>query len=96
MLRWHLARHDVQVGVTGFGQRDSENFDVLFNDGSNAPISQTLKPSGYLTAAYLEDTYKATDWLQLRGRRAADAFRRRGDRKRHQPALGAHRAAARD
>ncbi len=64
-LRWHVAQHDLQVGSTGFGQRDSENFDVLFNDGSNAPISQTLKPSGSLVAAYLEDTYKATDWLSF-------------------------------
>ena len=44
-LRWHVGRHDLQVGVTGFSQRDSESFDVLFNDGSAAPISQTLKPS---------------------------------------------------
>ena len=35
-LRWHVAQHDLQVGVTGFSQRDSESFDVLFNDGSNA------------------------------------------------------------
>ena len=66
-LRWHLSRHDLEVGITGFSQRDSENFDVLFNDGSNAPIAQTLKPSGFLTAAYLEDTYKATDWLSFQG-----------------------------
>jgi hypothetical protein len=66
-LRWHVAQHDLQVGVTGFSQRDSENFDVLFNDGSNAPIAQTLKPTGSLVAAYLEDTYKATDWLTFAG-----------------------------
>jgi hypothetical protein len=67
-LRWHVAQHDLQIGVTGFSQHDSENFDVLFNDGSNAPpIAQTLKPSGSLVAAYLEDTYKATDWLSFAG-----------------------------
>ena len=67
-LRWHVAQHDLQMGVTGFSQHDSENFDVLFNDGSNAPaIAQTLKPSGSLVAAYLEDTYKATDWLSFAG-----------------------------
>src|ERR1700722_17374461 len=67
-LRWHVAQHDLKVGVTGFSQHDSENFDVLFNDGSNAPpITQTLKPSGSLVAAYLEDTYKATDWLSFAG-----------------------------
>ena len=62
-FRLHVAQHDLQMGVTGFSQRDSENFDVLFNDGSAAPITQTLRPSGSLVAAYFEDTYKATDWL---------------------------------
>ncbi len=66
-LRWHVAQHDLQIGVTGFSQRDSEAFDVLFNDGSNAAIAQTLNPSGALIAAYLEDTYKAADWLTFAG-----------------------------
>lgn len=66
-FRLHVAQHDLQVGVTGFSQRDSESFDVLFNDGSNAPIAQRLNPSGSLVAAYLEDTYKATDWLTFAG-----------------------------
>lgn len=66
-LRWHVAKHDLKVGATGFSQRDRESFDVLFNDGSNAPIAQTLKPSGSLIAVYLEDTFKATDWLSLAG-----------------------------
>ena len=64
-LRWHVAQQDLQMGVTGFNQRDSENFAVLFNDGSNAPIAQAQNPSGSLVAAYLEDTYKATDWLSF-------------------------------
>ena len=42
---------------------------------------RSLKPTGSLVAAYLEDTYKPTDWLQLRRRAAADAFRRRGHRE---------------
>jgi hypothetical protein len=66
-FRLHVAQHDLQVGITGFSQRDRESFDVLFNDGSNAPIAQTLKPSGSLVAAYLEDTYKPTDWLSFAG-----------------------------
>jgi outer membrane receptor for ferrienterochelin and colicin len=67
-FRLHIAQHDLQVGVTGFSQRDSESFEVLFNDGSgNAPIDQRLSPSGSLIAAYIEDTYKATDWLTFAG-----------------------------
>jgi hypothetical protein len=66
-LRLHVAQHDLQVGIAGFSQRDGESFDVLFNDGSNAPIRQTLSPSGSLVAAYIEDTYKAADWLTFAG-----------------------------
>jgi outer membrane receptor for ferrienterochelin and colicin len=66
-LRLHFAHHDLQVGVTGFSQRDSETFDVLFNDQSNGPVNQTSSPTGSLIAAYLEDTYKATDWLTFAG-----------------------------
>ncbi|MGB6310855.1 MAG: TonB-dependent receptor [Steroidobacteraceae bacterium] len=66
-LRWHLSRNELQAGVTGFSQQDHEAFDILFNDGSNAPVNQASRPSGSLVAAYLEDTFKATDWLQWAG-----------------------------
>jgi outer membrane cobalamin receptor len=64
-LHVHAGRNDAQIGVVGFGQHDSELFDVLFNDGSNAPVNQRLRPSGNLVAAYIEDTFKATPWLTL-------------------------------
>jgi hypothetical protein len=74
MLRWHVSRHDLQVGITGFSQRDNESFNVLFNDpsaapsdASAAPIYQTVSPTGSLVAAYVEDTFKATDWLTFAG-----------------------------
>jgi hypothetical protein len=66
-FRLQVAQHDLQAGVTGFSQHDDESFDVLFNDGSNPPINQTQSPSGSLIAAYIEDTYKATDWLTFAG-----------------------------
>jgi hypothetical protein len=73
MLRWHISRNDVQAGVTGFSQRDNESFNVLFNDASAAPdagaapIYQTVSPTGSLVAAYVEDTFKAADWLTFAG-----------------------------
>lgn len=66
-LRLHITQNDLQVGVTGFAQHDTEAFHVLFNDSSNAPVNQTLRPTGSLVAAYVEDTFKASDWLQLTG-----------------------------
>jgi len=73
MLRWHVSRNDLQAGVTGFSQRDNESFNVLFNDPSTAPdasaapIYQTVSPLGSLVAAYVEDTFKAADWLTFAG-----------------------------
>jgi hypothetical protein len=71
-LRLHVSRNDLQAGVTGFSQRDTESFNVIFNDGSNIdgsnpPIFQTVSPTGSLVAAYVEDTFKATDWLSFAG-----------------------------
>ena len=76
-LRWHLAQNDIQAGVTGFSQQDHESFNVLFNDGSNRPVYRILRPTGSLVAGYVEDTFKATDWLQLpaeSGRRISTAL----------------------
>ncbi len=64
-----------------FGQQDSEHFNVLFNDGSGAPVNQTTKPTGALVAAYVEDTFKATSWLSFMGGVRGDVlFRGRGGR----------------
>jgi outer membrane receptor for ferrienterochelin and colicin len=64
-LRWHFSRNDLAIGLTGFSQRDDEAFSVLFNDGSDSPVDQRLKPTGSLVAAYLEDNFAATDWLRF-------------------------------
>jgi hypothetical protein len=64
-LRWHVARNDIQAGVIGWGQRDREAFDLLFNDGGNAPVNQSFHPTGSVVAGYIEDTFKPTDWLQF-------------------------------
>ena len=44
-----------------------ESFNVLFNDGSNAPVYENQRPTGSLVAGYIQDTFKATDWLQIAG-----------------------------
>jgi hypothetical protein len=65
MLRLHFSKNDVQIGVLGFSQRDTDVFNVLFNDASNAPVYEKSSPSGALEAAYIEDTFKATNWLSF-------------------------------
>jgi hypothetical protein len=64
-LRIHWGRNEAQIGLVGFSQHDSQRFDVLFNDGSNAPVNQKLNSTGSLVAAYVEDTFRATHWLTL-------------------------------
>jgi outer membrane receptor protein involved in Fe transport len=66
-LRWHVARNEIQVGVTGFSQQDRESFNVLFNDGSNPSVYENQRPTGSLAAAYVQDSFKVTDWLQIAG-----------------------------
>jgi TonB dependent receptor-like, beta-barrel/Carboxypeptidase regulatory-like domain/TonB-dependent Receptor Plug Domain len=64
-LAFHAGRNEAQVGILGFSQHDAAFFNVLFNDGSNAPVNQRLSPSGNQVAAFVEDTFKATHWLTL-------------------------------
>jgi hypothetical protein len=65
VLRWHVTRNDVQIGALGFSQHDTETFNILFNDGSGAPVYERSGPTGALEAVYVEDTFKATTWLNL-------------------------------
>jgi len=65
VLRLHAAQNDVQVGVLGFSQHDTDVFNILFNDGSNVPVNEKSNPSGALEAAYVEDTFKATNRLSF-------------------------------
>jgi hypothetical protein len=66
-LRLHAARNDVQFGILGFSQHDTDVFNVLFNDASNAPVYAKSSPSGALQAAYVEDTLKIAGWLSIMG-----------------------------
>jgi outer membrane receptor for ferrienterochelin and colicin len=69
VLRLHFSQNDVQLGVLGFSQHDTDVFNVLFNDDNNpdnnAPVYQKSNPTGALEAAYIEDTFKATNWLSF-------------------------------
>lgn len=63
----HLVagRNDLTAGLYGFSQSDNQFFQVLFNDGSGAPVLQSLRPSGNLEAVYFQDSYRVTQWLML-------------------------------
>jgi TonB dependent receptor/Carboxypeptidase regulatory-like domain/TonB-dependent Receptor Plug Domain len=60
-------RNNFRGGLFGFGQKDDRFFSVLANDGSSAPLKQSISPSGYLIAAFLEDQFRPFSWLALSG-----------------------------
>jgi outer membrane receptor protein involved in Fe transport len=59
------SRHDAQIGVYGFAQRDDELAGVLAQGGPG--ILQRKISTGHLEAGFLEDQVKATGWLTLTG-----------------------------
>jgi hypothetical protein len=64
-LHVSVGRNTLDAGLYAFGQADNQFFNVLFNDGSYAPVVQSLRPNGNVQAAWLQDTFQATDWLAL-------------------------------
>jgi hypothetical protein len=66
-LRVSATKNDLEAGLVGFGQYDDQFFNVVFNDGSNPAIAQSLRLSGNIVAAYFQDSYRATSWLTLSG-----------------------------
>jgi hypothetical protein len=64
---FHLdtGRNTLDAGLSGFGQSDNQYFNILFNDASYPPVAQSLRPDGNVTAAWLQDTFRATEWLAL-------------------------------
>jgi outer membrane receptor protein involved in Fe transport len=61
------GRHNAHAGFQVFGQRDNQLFGIVTSDGSNLPLSQREMAWGNVEAIFLEDQYKATNWLTLNG-----------------------------
>jgi outer membrane receptor for ferrienterochelin and colicin len=60
-----VHKHNWQVGLYGFHQRDDQLFTVTFNDGSNPNFSQPEQPSGNVIAVFAQDKIALTSWLTL-------------------------------
>ena len=59
------GNHNVKVGAYAFAQHDNTLFSLVANDGSDQSLSQRQKVAGDLEALFIEDQYKATNWLTL-------------------------------
>ena len=60
-------RNNARFGIYAFAQQDNTYFSVIANDGSGQQFNQRVYPGGYLFAGFLEDQFKATNWLTFTG-----------------------------
>jgi hypothetical protein len=61
----NVAKNNFQAGLYSFYQQDAEFFGVIFNDGSNSPLTDTEHPPGSLNAFFLDDKFKPFSWLTV-------------------------------
>lgn len=64
-LNLHFSHNDAQAGFYVFGQRDRQQFGLLFNDGSNANFQDLESPAGGLESVFADDKFKPVSWLTL-------------------------------
>ena len=56
-------RNNARFGIYSFAQQDNTYFSVIANDGTAQQFKQRVYPGGYLFAGFIEDQFKATNWL---------------------------------
>jgi hypothetical protein len=64
-LKWNISRNHLDVGLFGFAQQDQADFNLAFTDGSSPTLRELESPTGELVAAWLQDTFEVTRWLNL-------------------------------
>ena len=64
-LAANVANNEIQAGGFGFYQRNDELFAVVFNDGSLPSFNHRERPTGGVSAFFLDDKFKPFSWLTL-------------------------------
>jgi hypothetical protein len=64
-LKWDVSRNHLDVGVFGFAQQDRADFNLAFTDNGSPTLRELESPTGELIAAWLQDTFEVTNWLNL-------------------------------
>jgi len=64
-LKWDVSRNHLDAGVFGFAQQDRVDYNLAFTDGSSPTLSELERPTGGLIAAWVQDTFAVTHWLNL-------------------------------
>jgi len=60
-----LPYNHLQVGTYNFYQADNEGFGVVANDGTQGLPLSTVRPTGSLTAFFIDDKFQPIPWLTL-------------------------------
>lgn len=66
-LDWVNKRNNARAGIYAFAQQDTSYFSLVANDGTEQQFHQTVHPGGFVFAGFLEDQFKATNWLTFTG-----------------------------
>jgi len=67
VLAIQRAKHNARAGVQAWGQHDNQLFGVGSSDPSKSPVHERTEDWGSVTAIFLEDQYRLTDWLTVNG-----------------------------
>jgi outer membrane cobalamin receptor len=66
-LGYVKGRNNAKAGLYAFGQHDNQLFGVVANDGTGNVFRQRSLRDGGLEAFFVEDQFKAFNWLTLNG-----------------------------
>ncbi|MDT8067605.1 MAG: TonB-dependent receptor [Terriglobia bacterium] len=66
-LGYIKGRNNAKTGLYAFGQHDNQLFGVVANDGTGNIFRQRNVSGGNLEALFMEDQFKAFNWLTLNG-----------------------------
>jgi len=61
------SAHNVNTGLYAFHQHDNRAFGLIANDGTGQSAFESQRLGGNLYTAFVDDQFKATEWLTLNG-----------------------------
>ena len=88
-LKWDISRNHLDVGLFGFAQQDQADFNLAFTDDSSPTLRELESPTGELITAWMQDTFEATQWLNLSAGVRQSHFRGSFTENATDPRLGA-------
>jgi hypothetical protein len=88
-LKMDFSRNHLDAGVFGFAQQDQADFNLAFTDNTSPTLAELENPTGGLIAAWVQDTFEATNWLNLSAGLRESRFKASITESANDPRLGA-------